>query len=87
MIEQTTIHLERKRPFTLPTLIILLVLGSTALLLSVAALFVTHTAFDQIVLPLAQVFWRLVPTPLWFGAILVVAIWLLTLRRVWRDTA
>ena len=42
MTVQMTVDLERKRPFTLPTLLIFLFLGSTALLISGAALFVTH---------------------------------------------
>lgn len=83
MTVHTTVNLKRKRPFSLPLLIIFLFLGSVALLIGSAALVVTHTVLDQVVLLLAQLSWRLVPLPLWLGATLIVAAWLLMLRRAW----
>ncbi len=85
MTVHATVDLERKRPFSLPTLIIFLFLGSLALLISGTALVVIHTVLDQVILLLAQLSWRLVPLHLWLGAVLVVAAWLLTLRRAWTN--
>lgn len=83
MTAHTTVNLERKRPFSLPLLLIFLFLGSVALLIGSAALVITHTVLDQVILLLAQLSWRLVPLPLWLGATLIVAAWLLLLRRAW----
>jgi hypothetical protein len=73
-----------KRPYTF-TLIFLFLCGLTALLL--AGLLLIEPAVGSASLTLARLTWRLTPPLLWPGAIFIVAVWLLALRRLWTNGA
>jgi hypothetical protein len=75
--------LVEKRPHTF-TLIFLFLCGLIALLL--AGLWLIEPAVGSASLTLARLTWHLTPL-LWPGAIFIVAIWLLALRRLWTNGA
>jgi hypothetical protein len=73
----------QKRPFNYPAMIIGTIFGTVLLLL---ISFVTPAAglhSGQTLWTLVRWAWRLIPPYVWLGAVLIVAAWLLTLRRAW----
>jgi len=64
-------------------LISVLGLALTWASLALAGLPLVDPAAQQIGLTLLDLLWRLIPWPVWMGAVAVVIVWLLTLRYLW----
>jgi hypothetical protein len=64
----------------IPLLVFLFLIAS----LPLAGLALVEPAVSQAGLTLARLVWRLTPLFVWPTAVLIVAVWLWTLRRMWR---
>jgi hypothetical protein len=73
----------QKRPFNYPAMILGAAFATVLLLLISIVTPAAGLLSGQTLWTLARWAWRLTPPTVWLGAVLIVAAWLLILRRAW----
>lgn len=74
----------RKRPYT-SSLRVRFVAALTLIIIVGANPLLWQSQISQVVLVLVSVTFHLIPPIIWFGSVLIVAIWLRLLMRLWQQ--
>lgn len=74
----------KKRPFS-TVAFLLLSIGIIGLGLAGAVGLATGLYLEQAVWALARLGFRLIPLPFWLFPVLIIALWVVVLRRVWAE--